>query len=390
MTTTLSKELLNKKFMCYRVVRVSTGKELNDFIELPFAIYKHDRNWVAPIRSELKRILDIKRNPYFRDASLVLFNCYRDNKIQARISLSVNDAYNSKALVKTGFFGFFEAFNDPAAVKLLLDEVKNYCREEIILRLEGPFNPNLYSEVGMLCSSFDSPPTFFQTYNPEYYNSLLSENGFNVLEILHTRFNKNSSEYFNEKFKKPCELRTKELVIRDFDEKNTEKDLEHLRTIYNDAFSENWHFTPVSREEYHFVSKHLSVVTPPKLIKFVEYKGEPIAAVQFALDVNPLLRKFKGRRNPVRYFELVAKRKEIDRVLIFAVGIKKEFRNSRVTDLLFKATVEVGRKYKILETTWMYDNNRVAISLAEKLGMKRDKEFCIYVCDLTERTFTSL
>lgn len=81
MTTTLSKELLNKKFMCYRVVRVSTGKELNDFIELPFAIYKHDRNWVAPIRSELKRILDIKRNPYFRDASLVLFNCYRDKRI---------------------------------------------------------------------------------------------------------------------------------------------------------------------------------------------------------------------------------------------------------------------------------------------------------------------
>jgi len=284
--------------------------------------------------------------------------------------------------VKTGFFGFFEAFNEPAPVKLLLDEVKNYCREEKILRLEGPFNPNLYSELGMLCSSFDSPQTFFQTYNPEYYNSLLKENGFKVLEILHTRINKNSSGYFNEKFKKPCELRTKELVVRDFDKKNSERDLEHLRNIYNDAFAENWHFTQVSKEEYLFVSKHLSLVTPPELIKFVENKNEPIAAVQFALDVNPLLRKFNGRRNPVRYLELLAKRKKIDRVLLFAVGIKKEFRNSRVADLLFKATVEVGRKYNILEATWMYDNNKVAISLAVKLGLVRDKEFCIYCCDV--------
>lgn len=375
--------------MCYKVVRVSTRRELNDFIGLPFEIYKENKQWVAPIRSELKRLLDTKRNPYFKGATLVLFNCYWDKRIQARISLSVNDAYNRKALVKTGFFGFFEAFNEPAAVKILFDEVKNYCREEKILRLEGPFNPNLYSELGMLCSNFNSPPTFFQTYNPEYYNSLLNENGFKVLEILHTRINTNSSEYFNEKFKKPCELRTKELVVRDFDKENTERDLEHLRNIYNDAFAENWHFTPVSKQEYLFVSKFLGLVTPPKLIKFVEYKGEPIAAVQYALDVNPLLRKLKGRRNPFRYLELLAKRKNIECVLIFAVGIKKDFRNSRVADLLFKATVEMGRKYKILEATWMYDNNRIAISLAEKLGMKRDKEFCIYCCDLNEQTFTT-
>ncbi len=368
--------------MSYRIVKVSTGKELNDFIGLPFKIYSDNKLWVAPIRSELKRLFDTEKNPYFKGATLDLFNCYGDNGISARISLSVNDAYCSKADVKTGFFGFFESFNEPAAVNKLLDELKEYCRNKKILRLEGPFNPNLYSELGMLCSSFDSPPAFFQTYNPEYYNSLLIENGFKTLKILHTRINKNSSVYMNEKFGKPFELLTKDLVLRNFDKNNAERDLEHLRNIYNDAFANNWHFTQVSSEEYLFASKHLSLVTPPELIKFVEYKDEPVAAVQFALDVNPLLRKFKGRRNPFRYLELLAKRKKSDRVLIFAVGIKKDFRNSRVTDLLFKATVEVGRKFKILEATWMYDDNRIAVSLAEKLGMVRDKEFCIYYFDV--------
>lgn len=368
--------------MSYRVIKISTRKELNDFIELPFKIYQDDKLWVAPIRSELKRILNTKKNPYFSKASLELFSCYYDGKITARISLSVNEEYNLKSGTKTGFFGFFEAFNDKSAVKYMFTELKKYCRGNGILRIEGPFNPNLYSEIGMLCSSYDSPPTFFQTYNPEYYNTMLKENGFNVLDILHTRINTDSSRFLNEKYGKSSEIGKDDLAVRYFDNRNPAKDLEILRDIYNDAFSDNWHFTNVSKEEYLFVSKHLKLVTSPDMIKFVEYKGEPVAVVHFALDVNPLLRKFKGKQSIIRYFNFLFKRKRIDRAVIFAVGIKKNFRNSRVTDLLFKSTISIAKNYRIVETTWMHDENRIVISIAKKLGLVRDKEFCIYFCDI--------
>ena len=368
--------------MSYRVVRVSTRRELIDFVNLPFEIYIEDKNWVAPIKSELLRVLDTKKNPYFKIASLDLFNCYSGDKIVARISLSVNKDFCSKTGIKIGFFGFFESFNDPQAVRFLLKVLFKYCSQENIKRIEGPFNPNLYSEIGMLCTNFDFPPSFFQTYNPDYYNSLLEENGFKVLELLHTRLNEDSSGYLNKKFSKTLELQMKDLNVRSFNDKNTETDLEHLRNIYNDAFSDNWHFTPVSKDEYVFASKHLKLVTPPDLIKFVEYKGEPVAVVHFVLDINPLLKKFKGKRSLIKYLNFLIERKKIDRVIIFAVGIKKEFRNSRVVHLLFNASVEIARRYKILETTWMYDENKIVISLAEKLGLRRDKEFCIYYHNL--------
>lgn len=368
--------------MSYRVIRVSSRSELKDFINLPFEIYRDDKNWVAPIKSELKRTLDVNKNPYFRFASLDLFNCYRNKKIIARISLSVNERYCKKAGVRTGFFGFFETFNDPDAVKFLLDEVFKYCLANGIQRIEGPFNPNLYSEVGMLQTKFELPPSFFQTYNPEYYNSLLKENGFNILEVLHTRINKNSFDYLNKKFRKSPELQMQDLSVRSFNMKNREADLEHLRNIFNDAFSDNWHFTPVSKNEYLFASKHLELVTPPDLLQFVEYKGEPVAAVHFVLDINPLLKNFKGKSSLIKYLNFLIQRKKIDRVLIFAVGIKKEFRNSRVVQLLFNASVEIARKYRILESTWMYDENKIIISLAERLGLERDKEFNIYYKNL--------
>jgi hypothetical protein len=368
--------------MSYRIIRVSTPGELKDFINLPFEIYRNDKNWVAPIKSELMRLLNVKKNPYFKTASLDLFNCYSGHKIVARISLSVNKDFCKKAGIKIGFFGFFESFNDPQAVRFLFKVLFKYCLQKNIKRIEGPFNPNLYSEIGMLCTNFDLPPSFFQTYNPEYYNSLLKENGFRVLELLHTRLNEDSSGYLNKKFSKTFELQMKDLNVRSFNDKNIETDLEHLRNIYNDAFSDNWHFTPVSKEEYLFVSKHLKLVTPPDLIKFVEYKGEPVAVVHFVLDINPLLKKFKGKRSLIKYLNFLIEREKIDRVIIFAVGIKKEFRNSRVVHLLFNASVEIARRYKILETTWMYDENKIVISLAEKLGLRRDKEFFIYYYNL--------
>ncbi len=364
--------------MSYRVIRVSTPRERKDFINLQFEIYKDDNNWVAPIKSELAKVLDAKRNPYFKFATLELFNCYSGNQIVARISLSVNKNYCEKSGTKTAFFGLFEAYNDPSAVGELFKVIFEFCQQKNIQQIEGPFNPHLYSELGLLSNKFDLPPAFFQTYNPEYYHTLLKENGFKILEILHTRANENSNSYLNNKFPQSLQLEMDNYKVRRFNERSIGQDLEHLREIFNDAFSDNWHFTSVSKEEYKFVSKHIKLVTPSELLQFVEYKGEPVAVVHFVLDINLLLKKFNGKKNIINYIRFLFLRKKIYKVIIFAVGIKKNFRNSKVGHLLFNATVEIARKFKSLETTWMYDENRTIISLAEKLGLKRDKEFLIY------------
>ena len=368
--------------MSYRIIRVSAGSELNDFMSLPFTVYRNDRNWVPPITAELIRMLDAKQNPYFRNASLDLFNCYRNGKMAARVAVSVTEDYCKSAGVRTGYFGFFESLIEANAVSKLFESVFDHCRRSGIIRLEGPVNPNMYSELGMLCSHYDLPPTFFQAYNPEYYNALLTGCGFGNLIRLHTRINKDASSYMNEKFGKLIEQPEGDLKIRSFRGDAQAEDLEHLRRIFNSSFSENWHFVPVSRDEYLFASKFLKLVTPPELISFVEYKGDPVGAVHFALDINPLLRKFRGRRNLFAYLNLLLKRKCIDRALIFAVGIKKEFQSSRIARALFNATVDISRRFRIVETTWMYDDNRSAILIAERLGLKREKEFQIYYKDL--------
>ena len=93
--------------MDYEIKGVSDTKQLNDFIALPYIIYKDDSNWVPPIKSELRRTLSPEKNPYFFDTTLQLFNCYKTGEICSRVAIIINKRHKQNYGEKTAFFGFF-------------------------------------------------------------------------------------------------------------------------------------------------------------------------------------------------------------------------------------------------------------------------------------------
>ena len=74
---------------------------------------------MPPITSELARVLNTNKNPYFKYATLRLFNCYKGNNIISRVSIVINKEYEKKFGIKSAHFGFFESINDPKSVSIL-------------------------------------------------------------------------------------------------------------------------------------------------------------------------------------------------------------------------------------------------------------------------------
>jgi hypothetical protein len=365
--------------MGYKVKHVSNSRDLKDFIQLPFEIYRNDKLWVPPIRSELRRTLNPRKNPYFKNASLKLFNSYKDDKITSRAAVVINSKHFEKFGTKTAFFGFFESYNDKDSVRNLFNEIEKYCRNNDIEIIEGPFNPNHYSELGMQINNFNKPVSFFQTYNPPYYNELLVDLGFSISSVIHTRRNCSFNDYFSKTDKKNHQdLKLENFSIRPFNLKKMEEELESLREIYNDAFNSNCYFLNVSKEEYLFAAKYLKLVSSPELIQFVEYKGKPVGVFQCVLNINPLLKKLNGKIGPVKYLRFLLQRKKIKEIIIYAVGIKKTFQRSAVYLLLLNKMIETAEKYEVCETTWISKENIFAVRAAERLGLKSDKEFALY------------
>lgn len=371
--------------MTYRVVSVSKARQMKDFLSLPFDLYRKDPNWVPPFRSEVRRILDERCNPYFANAKLRLFVCYKKGTIAARVAIVINRLHQEKFSEKSAFFGFFESMNDLDAIRHLFDAAEEYSRSQGVEFLEGPFNPNHYSELGLQVDQFGTSPTFFQPYNPAYYNQLLKNIGFYVSVTFHTRKNENINQYVQERYgtKRPPKERG-DYSIRSFAKKKFKAELELFREVNNDAFSSNWHFLSLSKEEYRFSAKHLSLVTFPHLIKIVEHNGIPVGILHCVLDINPALRKLNGKAGPMKLIRFLCERKKIQKLIIFSIGIKKDYQQGRTFLLLLDSFRHMCREYKVSETTWMSGENISAIKAAEYFGLKPDKHFAIYKKHLSE------
>ncbi|NIM91625.1 MAG: hypothetical protein GTO17_11840 [Candidatus Aminicenantes bacterium] len=365
--------------MSYSVIPVSKARQMKDFLNLPFKIYRHDPNWVPPFRSEVRRVLDERQNPYFTNAKLRLFVCYKDATAVARVAIIINRLHQEKFGEKAAFFGFFESANDLKAARHLFDKAAKYSRSQGIKQLEGPFNPNHYSELGLQVDQFGTPPTFFQPYNPDYYNQLLKEIGFHISVKFHTRKNENIRQYVHDRYGSKRSLpRMGNYTLRSFSKKDIKAELERFREVNNDAFSSNWHFLPLSKEEYLFSAKYLRLVTRPDLIKIVEHDGNPVGILHCVLDINPALKKLKGKAGPIKLIKFLRNKKKIQKLIIFSVGIKKAYQHGPAFLLLFNAFSQICPKYEVLETTWMSEENTSAIKAAEYFGLKPDKQFVIY------------
>jgi hypothetical protein len=365
--------------MLYRVEKARNRSSLRDFIELPFLIYRNDPNWVPPLRSEVRRVLDERKNPYFANASLELFICYWDDFPVARAAVVINKRHQQKFGIKAAFFGFFESRNDTTAVRHLFAETEKYCHAQGVEVIEGPFNPNHYSELGIQISNYGTPPSFFQTYNPEYYRTLLEDAGFKISKTIFTSKNDQIKEFIRQKKYAQLQLQNgKYFTVRAFRMNAFKEDMEKVREVFNDAFDSNWHFLNVSKEEYEFSTKFLRYVTKPDLLKIVECNGEPAGVLMCIPEINPLIKDLRGRIGPLKAIRFFSNKKYIHRLVVYAVGFKKRHMRTEAYKLLYNEMIKMAEGYDSFETTWMSPDNLPAVKSAERFGMTPDKYFAIY------------
>jgi hypothetical protein len=373
--------------MAYRVEILSEGAPMQSFLEVPEKIYKYDASWVPPLKSEIVRTLDARKNPYFANASLRKFVCYSNGYPVARSVAVINHGHWKKFGKKSAFFGFFESTNDKEAVSCLFETISGYCRDAGAEILEGPFNPNHYSELGMLTDNFHTAPAFFETYNPDYYPELIENSGFRVSKRLHTRINTDAGNYLRRRYgSSSFPVGIRDFRVRFISLWNLKSDLEKIREVNNDAFSDNWHFLPLSGAEYTYSAKYLFFVTRPSLIVLIEKAGEPVGVIQFMLNVNPILQSFQGKAGFINHFRFLWKRRSLKGIVLYAAGIKKDYQNSPVAWLMLKAVCSITQGYPVLYTTWMSDDNIPSVRTSEHLGLVPYKWFSIYEKSIDHET----
>lgn len=367
------------------IEEVKNKKDLMSFIRLPWAIYQGDRYWVPPLIKDLLYKLS-PNHPFHSHAEMTLFLAYRGSKVVGRIAGIVDHHYIEFHQEKVGFFGFFESVGDRGVAESLLSKVKEWLRKKDMQKALGPVNPSTNDEYGLLVEGFQSSPVLMMPYNPPYYPSFLEELGWKRAMDLYAYLIEKSTlvEERLSRIKELVKKREPQLWVRPIRLNQIEEELKIIKEIYNQAWSKNWGFVPMTEEEIDHHAKNLIPLAIPDLVLFVYLKEEPIGFSVALPDYNQILKHLNGKIGPLGAIKYLYYRRKIKTLRMILLGIKHGFQKKGAEGLLYAETVKNGlqRGFESAECSLILENNHLMKHGIESLGGKRYKTYRIYESQL--------
>jgi GNAT superfamily N-acetyltransferase len=365
-----------------RRIELGNRKELKTFIKFPWRIYRDDPNWVPPLILDQLQFFTPGKNPYFSHSAAQLFMAFRGAEPVGRISAHENNQHIHVHKDGAGFFGFFECIDDQAVANRLFDVAATWLAERGLKAMRGPVSFSVNHEVGLLLDAFDEAPLIRMTYNPPYYPGLIEGYGLQKIQDLYA-YVMFESEEIPERLRAIADraLEDPKLVVRTVQIRDFKNEMERIRKIYAEAWSENWGAVPLTEEEFDRITGEFRLIYDRDLFFIAEYDGEPAGLSLVLPDMNQALQKADGRLFPLGLLKMLWHRRKIDSWRMPVLGVRREHRLRGIEVVLICRTsdvVKTKRNYRKGEMSWILESNTAANAVLRKLGARRSKTYRIY------------
>jgi hypothetical protein len=379
---------MNANDAALRIVEVKDDKKLlKQFIAFPRTIYPKDSAWVCPLDLEREMAFDRKKNPFFQHADAALFLCFKNDQVVGRISAQIDHEHTRIHNDGAGFYGNFDAPDDPKIAALLFDTAEAWLKQKGMKTMRGPYTMNINEECGVQIDSFDTIPMFLTAYNAPYYRGLVEGAGFTKVKELY------SWRYRND-FKVP-ELAAKigdraknnpKMKVRTIDMKHFETELRVGLGIFNAAWKDNWGFVPLTEAEMKKAAEDLKLVIDPRIILIAEYEGKPAGFALVVPNINEAIKPLRGKMFPFGIFRLLwnTKVSRPRKARVTLLGVHPDFRGIRaggglailLCQEVFKRCVASG--YDEAELSWTLDDNVGINNVIKAMGGELYKTHYVY------------
>ena len=363
---------------------VSSRAQVEAFIRFPFKLYAKDPVWVPPLLTERRDFLDPRKNPVFEYAKIQPLLARRNGEVVGTIAAIRNDRFGQFHAdeANVGFFGLYEAEDDPDVAKALFEAAGEWLRAEGKSVMRGPTNFTTNDVLGLLVEGFDDPPALMMPYNPPYYAAQFEANGL-----------AKSIDLFAFEVTGPQCAGTLDAVvekilargrvkIRQVNMSKLKDELEFVRRCYNDAWKDNWGFVPWTDAELAYLVKEIRPVIDPRVSFVGEVDGEPAGISISVPDANQALKLANGKLFPFGLAKLLWKLKVsgCSRLRTIALGIRPEHRRLGLDAVFIQRTIANGVPlgYGVGEMGWILETNDAMIRPLMRINARRSKVYRIY------------
>jgi GNAT superfamily N-acetyltransferase len=364
---------------------ISRGRDLRQFIDLPYRLHANHPLWVPPLRFERRLFLSRRLNPFFSHGEAEYLLARRDGQVVGRVSAHINHAFNDSQKKLWGWFGFLELENDEEVAAALLDAAAGWLRARGCRRMVGPADFTMNDEGGVLIEGFELRPLVRQPWHPPYYRELVEKAGMTkaidllmwnlevsdrakVLPVIFELAEKVESEHG--------------IRVRPMRRRQLRKDLDAFAEVYNSAWSDNWDFVPYSKKDLDAYAQELHLVFDKHWFMIAERKdtGEVVGMAITIPDINRVLTKMRGRILPIGWWHFLRKGRSTDRVRVGFLGVKPEYQHTGVAAKLYAEHFKAAavRPQTGGEMGWILETNTAMNRGMEAMGGRVVKRYRVY------------
>jgi hypothetical protein len=366
---------------------VRTRRELKRFVKVPFRLHRSSEQWVPPLVFERMQFLDRKKNPWFEHGEAELFLAERDGEAVGRISAHLDRRWDEFQGGRDAMFGFFEAAEDPEVVRALFDAATEWALARGRERLLGPMDFTTNDEIGILIEGFERQPMILEPWHPPYYQRLIEAEGFGkAMDVLMWELRMGElkeGEKFDPSIHEAAEkaLHDEGITIRNMRKRDMAGEVRRFMDVYNEAWGDNWGFVPITDAEVEFQAKNLKQVLDEEWTFMAEKDGEVIGAALTLPDINQVMAGLNGRLLPFGWAKFLLGKCKIDRLRVFALGVKHDYRHTGVAAGLYLEHIKMAAQPDKIhwgEMGWILETNKPMNRAMEGMGGKIVKKYRLY------------
>ena len=371
--------------MPVEVIPVGSKAELERFIRVPMRLNAGDPNWIAPLMFERREALSPKHNPFFEHAEHQFWLARKDGRDVGRISAQIDHLAQTDPAAPAGYFGMIAAEDDAEVFAALFAAAEAWLRQRGRAQAMGPFNLSINEEVGLLVDGFGTPPMVMMGHDPPYTGARIEAQGYAKIKDVYAYISGVPV------FTPGVEARLKRpppagLVIRPINMKDFDGEVRTLVGIWNDAWSQNWGFAPITEAETRHLGESLKLLLHPRLIWFVEIDGEPAGFGALLPNLNDAIFDLKGKLLPFGWAKLLwrLKIRGVKRGRVPLMGVRRKFarevRGAFAPFLILDAFRREAPKIGITEAeySWILEDNAPMRHILEGFDARIYKTYRLY------------
>ena len=334
--------------MAVTIKKVTTRRELEQFIRFNYHLYKDNPYSVPDLFDDMLRTFNKKYNAAFEFCEADYFLALREGKIVGRVAAIINHKANATWACKNVRFGWIDFVDDEEVSRALIETVEQWGRQRGMTHIQGPLGFTDFDAEGMLIEGYEELSTMATIYNYPYYPKHMERLGLQK-EADWVEYKIYVPDAIPEKHQRISELiqRKYNLKVKKYSSaKRLASDYgQAIFDLMNEAYKPLYGYSALSQKQIDQLIKTYLPVLDLRMVTLITDADDKLVAVGISMpSLAQALQKSHGRLLPFGWWHLgkTLLLKRYPKVLdLLLVAVKPEYQNKGVNALLFNDLIPV-------------------------------------------------